>query len=330
MTDLAEAALEAFTTGWVLSGAPLSERYPPRAVAAITTALDYAGDPGVLEVTLDLGHLEGIWATIYARRDALIRKHTKRVMAAWNAIVRDLDTRQLVSRFRSAIYLPAETTNPHGQFWRDTAIATALAWLRQIYTASGFGDLVAAITDAIRSGMAEGEAGALALAASRQGKTGFGIAAAFKTAYKRLGGSFTIGSKAQDAVTRIIDGAGSDAGRKLASLAADGASAGDMNSAAEDVVSGPGVQSVSIWLDWAMYAAIGTAALDLYGSANAQTVKWITAGDRYVCASCETNEADSPFPVDDVPPYPGHPRCRCYLDSDDPGLSAQLMAYYFG
>lgn len=330
MTDLAEAALEAFTAGWVLAGAPLDERYTLRALAAVATTLDCPADPCVLEVTLDLGHLEGIWATIYGRRDALIRKHTKRVMAAWSAIVRDLDTRQLVSRFRSAIYMPAEAANPHGQFWRDTAIAAALAWLRQIYDASGFNELVAAIGDAIRSGMAEGEAGALALAASKLGNAGFSIATAFKTAYARIGDNFTIGSKAQDAVTRIIDGAGGDAGRKLASLAADGASEDGMGSAVDDVVTGPDVQAVSTWLDWAIYAAIGAAALDLYGSADAQSIVWITAGDRYVCATCESNEADSPFPVDDVPSYPAHPRCRCYLDSADPDLSAQLMAYYYG
>lgn len=377
MPTLRDAAAEAFAAGWVLSFAPLASDYKPRALAAIELACERPDDPAILEATLQLGHLEGIWKTVYDRRDRLVATHLKRITAAWNAIVSGLDIGQLVTRFRSAAYLTddaaeseldaltahlaegrpigawqprhipgavmaaisedltknltiTESVNPHRQFWRDTAITAALAWLRQVYTADGYNELVTAVEDAIRAGMAEGEAGALALAASKQGKTGFDIAAAFKAAYAKAGKGFRIPSQAQDVVTRIIDGAGGDAGRKLASLAGNGASKADMADAASDVVSGPDVPSVTTWTDWGIWAAMGAGALDLYASADAQTVQWITAGDANVCESCQDNEDNSPYPVGEVPSYPDHPRCRCYLDSDDPGLSAQLMAYYFG
>lgn len=64
--------------------------------------------------------------------------------------------------------------------------------------------------------------------------------------------------------------------------------------------------------------AINAAASAFYRFTGVQMVRWVTAHDARVCASCDANEASgahslgSPFPSGAVFP-PQHPRCRCAL-----------------
>lgn len=326
---LADLAAEAYTAGWALTGAPLTDRVKAGCAAAVSAALEHAHEPGILEATLDLGKLEGIWAVIYRRRDRLLRKHVKKVMAAWSACAEPLDARQLARRFRADAYITSEsvTKDPQKQWWQEVGTAAALGWLRAVYRSDGYDALVAAVEDAIRSGMAEGEADALALAASRQGKTGFDIAAAFKAAYARLADDHTITQHAQDTVTRIVDGAGNDLGRRLASMAGDGSSADDMTSAVDDMAAGDDVSSVSRWTDWALWAGLGIGAMALYNQAGVQLISWVDAGDSRVCPRCWGNADSGPYAPWNVPEYPGHFGCRCYLDTSDSIASAFLAAF---
>lgn len=310
-SDLPGLAAEAYLSGWALTGAPLTDRVRAGCAAAVATALEHRHDPRILEATLDLGHLEGIWAVIYRRREKLLAKHVKTVMAAWNACVQSLDARQLARRFRADAYIATESANPHTRFWRDTGIAAALGWLRAIYRSDGYDALIAAIEDAIRSGIAEGEADALALAASQQGKTGFDIAAAFAAAYGRLADDHMITAAALAALTSVTDGAGTDLGRRLAAMAGDGSSEDDMADAVTGTATGDDVRSVRSWIEHAIYAAIGAAVSALYALAGVKT-DWITAGGN-VCPVCLGNEKNSPYAPGQVPSYPAHIGCQCSL-----------------
>lgn len=318
LPDLAEAAADAFTEGWLLSGCE-AEFTEAEFCAAVGAALDCGDHPGVLEATLDLGHLTGTWKTVYGRRERLLRKHLRAVAAAWDACLDGLDPRDMVRQFRSVMDLTAEASDPDRQWWKDAATTAAVAWLRRLYQAGGYLALVAAIEDAIRSGMAEGEADALALAASRQGETGFSIAKAFTAAYDRLADDASVSQQAADALASIVDGAAADIGRELTDQAGDGGSEDDMTSAAAAAVSGDGSRSVRTWADWAVSAAILTGARGVYrivaGALGGPVqVDWITAGDGRVCATCDGYERNGPYSPDDVPGYP-HPGCRCSTHS---------------
>src|SRR5271155_3676554 len=105
--DLADLAAEAFTQGWILSGCE-HEFTEAEFRAAIASALDCAHDPAVLESTLVLGSLTGTWKTVYDRRDKLLRKHLKTVLAAWNACLAGMDPRVMVRQFRQVMNLTAE------------------------------------------------------------------------------------------------------------------------------------------------------------------------------------------------------------------------------
>lgn len=345
LPDLAEAAAGAFTEGWLLSGCE-HEFTEAEFRAAIGSALDCAHDPAVLESTLILGALTGTWKTVYDRRGKLLRKHLKTVLAAWNACLASLDPRDMVRQFRQVMNLTAETVDPQKQWWKDAATTAALAWLLKLKRTDGYPALVAALEDAIRSGMAEGEAGALALAASRQGVTGFSITRAFRVAYDRLAGDQGVSRQAQDALTAIISGAAGDIGRVLAGQAGDGGSEDDMTSAAGDTVTGKQPRAVDVGTDWQVSAAILAGAKALYsrltgsgsgtGAGNAAQpgaeppaapvlLDWITAGDSRVCPVCSGYEDNSPYAPEDVPSYP-HPACRCSVDLASGSGSSSLLA----
>src|SRR5215475_1321028 len=65
---LAAIAREAYAMGWAASRGPMTDRVRAGSVAAVDLALAHWDEPGVLEATLQLGHLEGIWAGIFDRR----------------------------------------------------------------------------------------------------------------------------------------------------------------------------------------------------------------------------------------------------------------------
>jgi hypothetical protein len=314
---LAESAREAYMSGWALSGAPLTGQAHTGCEAAASLACEQRHDPAVLETTLKLGHLTGVWATVYDRRHALLAKHTKRVMAAWNDLVRDLDPRELARQFRSAAYLtgPSESISPQKKFWRDTGVSLALAWLRQILHADGWAALVSALEDAISDGMAEGEADALAVAASRRGKTGFRIAKAFSVARGR---EQDVSRHAEAAAASMIAAVAGAAGRRLSALAGDDGDEDGMADGARDVISGPAVPTVAGRTDGILWGALGTGAMALFANAGVQLVNWGDVADERECQTCRSNADNSPYTYGNVPPFPAHDRCRCDLSPADP------------
>jgi hypothetical protein len=320
--QIATAAREAYALGWSLSNGPMTDRVRAGCTAAVSLACERADDPDILEVTLALGKLEGTWATVYARRDDLLKTHVAAILDAWRTCVASLNARKLISRYRAAVYLSREAADPHKDFWKTEATAVALGWLRGIYNSRGYDDLVAAIEDAIRAGMAEGEAGALALAADRAGKTGFVIADAFKAAYERMAKDSQVPQKAADALGKMIDSAGSDLARALASQTADGGSYDDMLGQSMDTAGGTDVRAVKTWADWLTFSAILAGAKKLYAlvsstvGGNETLVDWVTDGGG-PCVTCEGYADASPYAPADVPAVP-HPFCRCSLEPTGP------------
>jgi len=294
--------------------------------------------------------LTGVWATIYQRRARLQAKHERAVLAAWKTATTGLDPGDVVAVFRREAYMTAEavTKDPTKRWWQELGAAAALGWLRRLYSGDGYDALVAALADAIRSGMAEGEAGALALAAARAGRPGFPVDRAFKTAYTRLAGDHSITQRAADAATRMIDATAGDVGRRLAKLAGDGAGEQDMADGVGDVMDDR--QAPTQGADWTVWGAILAGAVGLYSwmsgdssslpgggpdtpsppqpppDAGPILLDWITAGDSRVCFTCDDYAARGPYTPDQVPGYP-HGRCRCSVDlAASYGSSSFLLA----
>lgn len=303
---IAAPSREAFAAGWALSGGPMTERVKAASRAAVHTAIEHADDPHILEVTIDLGKLEGMWALLFARREAKQAEHTRLVADAWRPLI-DRDTAAAaIDRFRSHTGL-TETARDY----LDEAIAAARAMLRALADLTGWTNLRTTIRTAIAAGRAEGMVNAVAIAAERASAVGLDWNIAFKDAYQSLERLDELWGEADGWLGRMVDRAAGDLGRVLAQAAEEGASRDEMVDAAMDVLASDDVEAVAFTVDWAMTTAADDGALRLYRSEGVQQIDIISAGDGRVCGSCIDYEAGSPWASLDVPRLPTHPACRC-------------------
>lgn len=303
---IAAPAREAFAAGWALSDGPMTERVKAASIAAVQTAIEHAADPHILEVTIDLGKLEGMWALLFARREAKQAEHTRYVADAWRPLIDRATVATAVDRFRSHTGL-AETARDY----LAEAIAAARAMLRALADLTGWTNLRTAIRTAIAAGRAEGMVNAVAIAAERASVVGLDWNIAFKDAYESLARLDELWGEADGWLGRMVDRAADDLGRTLAQAAEDGASRDEMVDAAMDVLASDDVEAVGFTVDWAMTTAADDGALRLYQSEGVQQIDVITAGDGRVCQACIDYEAGSPWAALDVPRLPTHPVCRC-------------------
>jgi len=284
----------------------MTERVKAASRAAVDTAIERADDPRILEVTIDLGKLEGMWAKLFARREAKQAEHTRHVADAWRPLI-DRDTvTTMVTAFRGRTILAEALSD-----FSAEALAAARAMLRALADLTGWTNLRTTIRNAIAAGQAEGMVNAVAIAAERASAIGLDWNIAFKDAYEALEHLDELWGQADGWLGRMIDRAAGDLGRVLARAAEDGASRDEMVAAAMDVLTSTDVDAVAFTVDWAMTTAADEGALRLYQSEGVQQIDVITAGDGRVCQACADYEVGSPWNTLDVPHLPTHPYCRC-------------------
>ena len=309
MHPIAPFARQAFAAGWACTGGPMTERVRAGCMAAVALAVEHADDPHILEVTLDLGKLEGMWARLFKRREELIAQHTQAVTKAWRAAV----TRSLLAAAVWAVlrrHAPRESDDPT----RDdiaAAIAAVAAVLASLPNRPEWTALRQALRDALAAGRAEGAAGAATIAADQSGDTLPEWDAAFRDAYDALASDHTLWTEADTWLQRLLQRAAANLGQALADQEAAGATADDMVDAADSALDGGDVPSVDFTVDWAVTAALAAGALAWYQQQGAQQLSWVSAGDGRVCVTCQANESGSPYAIADFPELPSHPRCRC-------------------
>jgi 2'-5' RNA ligase len=303
---IAAPAREAFAAGWALSGGPMTERVKAASVAAVQTAIEHAHNPHILEVTIDLGRLEGMWAKLFGRREAKQAEHTRLVADAWRPLI-DRDTvATMVDRFRGHAGLTEDARD-----FLEEALAAAKAMLRALADLTGWTNLRTTLRNAIAAGQAEGMVNAVAIAAERASAVGLDWNIAFGDAYRSLDLLDELWGNADGWLGRMIDRAADDLGQVLAQAAEDGATRDEMIDAAMDVLASSDVEAVAFTVDWAMTTAADDGALRLYRSEGVQQIDVITAGDGRVCQTCGDYEVGSPWVSLDVPRLPTHPYCRC-------------------
>jgi hypothetical protein len=166
----------------------MTERVKAASRAAVQTAIEHADEPRILEVTIDLGRLEGMWALLFSRREAKQAEHTRLVADVWRTLITRDAVAAMVDRFRSHAGL-AEAARD----FLTEAIAAARAMLHALADLTGWTRLRQAIRDAIAAGNAEGMVNAVAIAAERASTVGLDWNIAFKDAYESLGASTNCG-----------------------------------------------------------------------------------------------------------------------------------------
>ena len=312
MHPIVPYARTAYAQGWAASGGPMTERIKAGCVAAIDYAVEHADEPDVLEVTLQLGSLEGAWALVYQRREQLIADHVAEITKLWRGITGRLDVAALVTTVRSHAGLTEADASKSDLSARLTA--EAQRFLLGVYLDTDYRALQSAVGDALRASTAEGRAAALAVAAEQQpresrfGTIGFDFDLAFDHAYAALDRQDWAGLTW---IERIIKGNATDVGHALADLVAENAPYKDMVDTVRELTGSSSNRAVNMFIDQAMSTALNQGAVDLYKSEGVQQYDVLTAGDARVCKKCEDDEANNPYPVSQPPPVPEHPMCRC-------------------
>jgi SPP1 gp7 family putative phage head morphogenesis protein len=341
-----ERARIAYATGWALTGAAPTERGRIACQTAVAHAIDHADEPGILETTLDLGALEGTWAIVYQRRDALYTSHIPTVAAAFRALLADRDPAPTITAVRARLGVTESTEDiDPGQDGPDEATpaftAAILAWLLQAilpgaghltddgryrpgHSPSNDGDDTAlqalrqVLADALQAAEREGWAGAVGIAAQQAGIAGIDWDLASSDAAAALAGLGNHWAEADAWITRILHGASTDLGQLLASLYAEAASHEDMVDAVLDALTNGDLRAVSTFVDMAMSQAMGRGSLALYAREGVRSVDWWTAADGRVCKRCHKIEGGNPYPLVEAPIPALHPFCRCALVPHNP------------
>lgn len=314
-TDLvARYARHAFAAGWARSGGPMTDRIKAASLVAVQMACEHPHDPGILELALDLGSLEGMWALLFARREALIADHTARIGRAWRRVLRRQVIRDGVERFQRALLLLGETEDDDADRKnriKRAATDAAVAMLALLVAEPGWEELRQLTRDALAAGTAEGQVAAVAIAAENIGKIGLDWDIAFEHAYAAMADLQSLWPAADDWLTRTLGRATADLGKALSDSMIAGGTYADMVAAATDAIGGADADAVAFVTDWAITTAAAEGALALYRSEGVFAVSWLDAGDTRVCPTCEANAAGSPYPIESFPTLPSHPVCRC-------------------
>lgn len=309
----ADGAREAFLRGYARTtthhGVGVTERARHALQAAVRVAEASPAPSGA--PTLKLGELEGIWAVIYARREAIEHLHGRAFADVMKAIAA-IDWQQIVDSIGTQLLIDPGITGKQLADELGTRIRNLIAAeLPASERAAWNQAMIAALTDAT----AEGQAAALALIADTASIT-IDWELAAREAKAALTGGQVLADDAAAWVTKQTQGLGYEIAQKLAALWDSGASRQDMLDAIQAIL-GADTTVAGYLLDTAIGQALTLGALTTYGMAGVTYVDFITAGDERVCYQCETAEIGNPYLLGDLNAPPLHPRCRCAVSPSD-------------
>lgn len=304
-------AVEMFARGFALATATHPVGLTERARRVATSLVEKSIPTPDGTPSLILGQLEGIWAVIYDRREAIEAKHAgafKAVLKAiatldWDSLISAINTQTLIDPSITAEMLAGEIR---------TRIVNMIVGELPANDRAAWNDvLVAAITD----GTAEGQTAALALLDQAKG-AGIDWELTAQQAKDALSSGQVLNDSAAGWVTKQTQGLGYQLGRKLARMWEEGASRSDMVAAIQDILDSP-TNMASMLLDTAIGQALSQGSLATYALGNIPYADFVTAGDGRVCYACETAQQGSPYPLYNTPAPPLHVNCRCTVAPSD-------------
>ncbi len=322
----AEAARRAYAAGWAASGGPLTERVRAGAVAAVELAETSPG-PGVLEATLRLGHLEGTWALIFERRDALHDQALTDVQKAWAKLVDQVDMDTAVADAEDAAAGRADDAEVRAALVLSIT-GYVLAALRALTATPTWEQLRRVIRDAIAAAHAEGAANVAALGADADGAAagGFDHDAAHADAASAIDDDRDDTWSAADVALHagLAAAAAAVARRVVRTFFDDGTTADLLRDAIATLAAG---DAIATEVRHAVDKAFAASMWNLYRLAGLDMVDLVTVGDGRVCAGCIRAEEAGPYSLFDAPILPLHFGCRCVLEPNGK-LPASLFAVY--
>lgn len=302
---IAPFAHAAFCTGFASTGATVTDHVRAGHDAAILMAIENWEDPNIIEATLNLGKLEGVWANIFARRKELYDSCLADFSDAWQKIWQSDIVPFLVKTIRQQAGIFERDTTPSVEY----AAAIVLSQLQRIIPLPMWQELRLAVGDSITSGQATGVADAMELLADRIDVLGFDFNKAFTDAKRRFDGDPTMLAQVDQWLDKMLQVVVNDTAKKLIKLIKDDATKEEMELFLTEQLSKGNSRVFIVMLDMIIHTAITAGILWFFRSSGVAQVYFITAGDDSVCPECDAIEGQNPYPISDAPFPPIHPNC---------------------
>lgn len=299
----------AFCTGFAATGAAVTKRVQAAHDAAIRMAIDNFHDPKVLEATLQIGHMEGVWSNVFDRRSELYDSSLASFSAAWKKVDTGSDVPALVKAVRQQAGLMETKPSPTTEY----AVGLVLFMLQRSMVRSDWIQLRQALSDALISGYAMGEADTLELLASRMNAGNFDFDKAFAAAKQKYENDPASLNAVDDWLNKLLNQLAIDIAKKLGVMIDNGASEQEMIDYVDQELGDGNSRTFVIVLDQMIHSAITLGILWLFRLNGVSEVWFITVGDELVCPMCDEIEAQNPYPITEPPECPAHPNCRCTL-----------------
>lgn len=316
----ADAARAGFAIGYAAANpaGDLTQRAMTACEAAMATATAHPR-ADLAEVTLHIGHLEGVWARIFDRRLKLLRDGMAQMGKLWVAAAPDM--RPVLATILHDKGLTETTTQP------DPVIMAALEGALKGVPRDE--KVVEALAALLPQAQAEGVTDALALAADHADHIGFDFDLAFEHALAALDQTYRLGSewdaRARAWLDQALTGDVNTLTRKLSAMIRDGNTPGQILDAVTSQFED--ANAVQYVVDVALSTGMNQGAIDLYRSEGVQLMDFMTAGDGRVCPTCAFAEDNNPYNLDEVPQPPLHVSCRCCLATDEVIPLSSYAAY---
>jgi hypothetical protein len=126
----------------------------------------------VLEATLQIGKLEGTWALFFDRREKPTDEQVAAILKIWALIAARLPVTTIIDRLLAELGpIRGELTAEQRDYLATITGSASASLLAGLYADDSRGDFEAAVEDALRAAMAQGQAGVLALNAEKHGIT---------------------------------------------------------------------------------------------------------------------------------------------------------------
>ena len=282
-----DAAREAFAIGWATTTAqhpvPLTTRARIACEAAARLA-EASPQPGN-QATLQLGQLEGIWAVIYARREALEKLHAD-ALANVLDLIKAADWDSIFTAIGQELALDPNLT---GKALAQAIAGKVEALIGDTITPVERAQWREAMNLALIDAQAEGQAAALSLVGDAANiRIDFNIAA--DAARAALDGNQVTWDSSSGWIEKQVHGIGYQISQALSTAWGDGASAADMEQQIMDLL-GVDRSIAGTILDQAIGQSLSVGALDTYSQAGVQYADFVSAGDGRVCFPAGTKVA---------------------------------------
>jgi len=284
-------------------------------------------DPGIIEATLHIGHLEGVWQVIYDRREAAYTAGLAAFAAAWATVWRSDGIADLVHSVRGNSGPAESKSDDRPDPAEEFAVGLVLSMLQGFVSGQAWQQLRLAVGEAMATGRATGVADAMELLADKIGATGFNFSKAFADAKRMFDNDPQMLAEVDQWLSFLVEDTARILGKKLAKMAKAGASAEEMEQYIREQIGDGDKGLLQQLLDLVIHTAITYGLLWFFRNWGVAQVWFITAGDDKVCPECDAIEQENPYSISDPPLPPIHPNCRCSLFTEDEIQADAISAY---